>query len=81
MGLENLETGARPTFYQFFFLFKLRQISETREENQLNNTNLVNYCRNKERGLAAVKELEAEGLRPTFHQLDISDEDSVKRLR
>ena len=76
-----MEAGARPTFYQLIFWFKLRQISETREENQLNNTNLVNYCRNKERGLAAVKELEAEGLRPTFHQLDISDEDSVKRLR
>ena len=37
--------------------------------------------RNEERGLAAVKELEAEGLKPEFHQLDIGDEASVTKLR
>jgi len=38
-------------------------------------------ARNEERGLAAVKELEAEGHTPKFHQLDIGDEASVIRLR
>ena len=37
--------------------------------------------RNEERGLAAVKKLEAEGLKPEFHQLDIGDEASVTKLR
>ena len=37
--------------------------------------------RSEERGLAAVKELEGEGLKPVFHQLDLADEASVLRLR
>lgn len=38
-------------------------------------------ARNEERGLAALKELEAEGLSPRFHQLDIGDAASVEALR
>ena len=38
-------------------------------------------ARSEERGLAAVKELEAEGLNPSFHQLDIGDAASVEALR
>jgi len=38
-------------------------------------------ARNEERGLAAVKELEKEGLKPKFHQLDITDKNSVEKLR
>jgi len=38
-------------------------------------------ARSEERGLAAVKELEGEGLKPVFHQLDLADEASVLRLR
>ena len=38
-------------------------------------------ARNEARGLAALKELEAEGLNPSFHQLDIGDAASVEALR
>lgn len=34
-------------------------------------------ARNEARGEAAVKQLEREGLRPRFHPLDVTDEDSV----
>jgi len=37
--------------------------------------------RNAERGETAVKQLEEEGLKPKFHQLDIDDEASVIALR
>jgi len=37
--------------------------------------------RNVERGLEAVKELEKEGLKPKFHQLDVSDIKSIEKLR
>ena len=33
------------------------------------------------RGQAAVAELEKEGLKPNFHQLDISDTQSITSLR
>jgi len=36
--------------------------------------------RNDERGLAAVKLLESEGLKPKYHQLDIENAESVQRL-
>lgn len=35
-------------------------------------------ARDNQRGLNAVKELEAQGLKPKFHQLDINEDDSVK---
>ena len=38
-------------------------------------------ARSEERGLAAIKKLEVEGLHPSFHQLDIADEQSVVKLR
>jgi len=38
-------------------------------------------ARNEERGTAAVKELQKEGLSPKFHQLDITDHSSIVRLR
>ena len=38
-------------------------------------------ARNDGRGKEAVKLLENEGLKPKYHQLDIEDEDSIKRLR
>ena len=37
--------------------------------------------RSIERGLAAVKELERKGLKPKFHQLDITDERSISKLK
>ncbi|KAG8199458.1 hypothetical protein JTE90_000324 [Oedothorax gibbosus] len=37
-------------------------------------------ARNEERGLAALKALEKEGLHPKFHLLDIESEDSIKSL-
>ncbi len=38
-------------------------------------------ARNQERGKEAVRALEAEGLSPKFHQLDITSIDSVEKLR
>ena len=37
--------------------------------------------RNDDRGLEAIKQLEGEGLKPKYHQLDIDDVASVERLR
>lgn len=33
------------------------------------------------RGLNAVSELEKQGLKPKFHQLDISDDESITKFR
>ena len=38
-------------------------------------------ARNEERGLSAVKDLEKEGLKPKFHQLDITDHQSIVKLK
>lgn len=38
-------------------------------------------ARSEERGLAAVKELEKEGLAPKFHKLDVSDHQSIVTLK
>lgn len=38
-------------------------------------------ARNKERGLASVKLLESEGLKPKFHLLDVSDQESINVLK
>ncbi|KAL8606239.1 hypothetical protein ACOMHN_012871 [Nucella lapillus] len=40
----------------------------------------VESARSEERGQEAIKALEAEGLRPKFHQLDIDDAASIDRL-
>ena len=37
--------------------------------------------RDSERGLAAVKQLEGEGLKVKFHQLDITSRDSISTLK
>jgi len=37
--------------------------------------------RNRERGLAAVKQLEDEGLKPKFHVLDLANEETIVALR
>jgi len=37
-------------------------------------------ARDQTRGQEAVATLEKEGLHPKFHQLDIDDQDSIKRL-
>lgn len=37
--------------------------------------------RDETRGRDAVKQLEGEGLKPCYHQLDITDIDSIKKLR
>ena len=37
--------------------------------------------RDEARGLAAVKELEKEGLRPKYHVLDIGNEETIIKLR
>ena len=41
---------------------------------------IVLVARDEGRGLAAVKELEGEGLSPKFHQLDILSGESIKKL-
>jgi len=38
-------------------------------------------ARDEGRGKEAIAKLEAEGLHPKFHQLDIDDEESVLRLK
>ncbi|CAG0894684.1 unnamed protein product [Darwinula stevensoni] len=38
-------------------------------------------ARDEERGRKAVQELEKEGLKPCFHQLDIDDQKSIEKLR
>ncbi|XP_015187733.1 PREDICTED: carbonyl reductase [NADPH] 1-like [Polistes dominula] len=38
-------------------------------------------ARDEQRGLNAVKELESEGLKPKFHQLDVTDDDSINNFR
>jgi len=38
-------------------------------------------ARNEELGQKAVKELEQNGLKPKFHQLDLTDQHSIERLR
>lgn len=38
-------------------------------------------ARDNQRGLNAVKSLESEGLKPKFHQLDVTDDDSIKTFR
>ena len=42
---------------------------------------VVLTARDKERGRAAVQQLQAEGLSPRFHQLDIDDLQSIRALR
>ena len=37
-------------------------------------------ARSEERGLAAVQGLKKEGVSPCFHQLDITDHDSIVKL-
>ena len=41
----------------------------------------MSSARDVGRGQAAVAELEKEGLKPSFHQLDISDTQSITSLR
>ena len=41
---------------------------------------IVFVARDEGRGLAAVKELEGEGLSTKFHQLDILSGESIKKL-
>lgn len=38
-------------------------------------------ARDVDRGEAAVKELKNLGLKPLFHQLDITDKDSIRKFR
>ena len=38
-------------------------------------------ARDVTRGLNAVSELEKQGLKPKFHQLDVSDDESIARFR
>ncbi|VTJ75002.1 Hypothetical predicted protein [Marmota monax] len=42
---------------------------------------VVLTARNEARGRAAVQQLQAEGLSPLFHQLDIDDPQSIRDLR
>ena len=42
---------------------------------------LVLMARDEARGRAAVQQLQAEGLSPLFHQLDIDDRQSIRALR
>ena len=42
---------------------------------------IIYVARNTERGLAAIGELEKDGLKPNFHQLDITDHNSIVALR
>ena len=42
---------------------------------------VVLTARDEARGRAAVQQLQAEGLSPLFHQLDIDDRQSIRALR
>uniref|UniRef100_UPI004038930B carbonyl reductase [NADPH] 1-like n=1 Tax=Callospermophilus lateralis TaxID=76772 RepID=UPI004038930B len=42
---------------------------------------VVLTARNEARGRAAVQQLQAEGLSPLFHQLDMDDQQSIRNLR
>lgn len=42
---------------------------------------VVLAARDEERGQTAVQKLQAEGLSPRFHQLDIDDPQSIRALR
>ena len=42
---------------------------------------VVLTARDEPRGRAAVQQLQAEGLSPLFHQLDIDDRQSIRALR
>ena len=42
---------------------------------------ISSIARDADRGKAACKELESEGLRPRFHQLDLDDVASVSQLK
>ncbi|XP_038079338.1 carbonyl reductase [NADPH] 1-like [Patiria miniata] len=48
---------------------------------QLDNGIVYLTARNEERGKEAVARLNQEGLQPKFHQLDVTDRDSVRKLR
>jgi len=41
---------------------------------------ILNTARNEVAGQEAVKKLNGEGLKPKYHQLDITDQGSVDRL-
>jgi len=45
------------------------------------NFNLLFEARNTESGRAAIEALRFEGLIPIFRQLDITDENSIERLK
>jgi len=45
------------------------------------NGDIFLTSRSEERGIAAIKELEKEGIHPKFHLLDICDAQSVEKLR
>ncbi|XP_072029326.1 carbonyl reductase [NADPH] 3-like isoform X3 [Amphiura filiformis] len=48
---------------------------------QLNGGIVYLTSRDEGRGKTAVEELKKEGLNPSFHQLDINDQESINRLR
>ncbi|XP_038079339.1 carbonyl reductase [NADPH] 1-like isoform X1 [Patiria miniata] len=48
---------------------------------QLDNGIVYLTARNEERGKEAVARLNQEGLQPKFHQLDVTDRDSVRKLK
>ena len=45
------------------------------------NGDVILTSRDSERGVDAVKQLEGEGLKPKFHQLDIDSRDSISVLK
>src|SRR5690349_10549048 len=47
----------------------------------VNGVNVVLTARNESRGLRAVESLQAQRLNVIFHPLDVTDEDSVRKLR
>lgn len=53
----------------------------TRDLCQQFSGDVVLTARDEARGLAAVQKLQAEGLIPRFHQLDINDPQSIHALR
>ena len=53
----------------------------TRDHCRKFSGDVVLTARDKARGKAAVQQLQAEGLSPRFHQLDIDDLQSIRALR
>ena len=78
-------------FFLFLFLFKTSQVTGSNKGigfsivralcKELENEIVYLTSRDEGRGKTAIEELKKEGLNPCYHQLDINDQESIKKLR